>query len=27
VELDDETWAELVDLAGELGVGNIPATA
>ena len=27
VELDDETWAELVDLASELGVGNIPATA
>jgi LDH2 family malate/lactate/ureidoglycolate dehydrogenase len=27
VDLDDETWSEIVDLAGELGVGNIPASA
>jgi uncharacterized oxidoreductase len=26
VDLDDQTWSELVDLAGELGVGNIPVT-
>jgi len=27
VEVDDETWSELVDLAGELGVGDIPIRA
>ncbi|HEX7229523.1 MAG TPA: Ldh family oxidoreductase [Candidatus Binatia bacterium] len=27
VELDDETWSELVDLAGELGLDNIPITS
>jgi LDH2 family malate/lactate/ureidoglycolate dehydrogenase len=26
IQLDDETWSELVDLAGELAVGNIPPT-
>ena len=27
IDLDDETWSELVDLAGELGLGNIPVTS
>jgi uncharacterized oxidoreductase len=27
VDLDDETWSELVDLAGELGLGTIPVTS
>jgi uncharacterized oxidoreductase len=27
IDLDDETWSELVDLAGELGLDNIPVTS